>query len=78
MDVLERLQIIKVFIESDLIPVAEAELAHRAKDKKPPLRETGAVMSKTVAKRSEKISSEKRYFYFCFNFIVYFELLTLP
>ena len=58
-DVIERLQIIKVFIESDLVPIAEAEFAVRSGEKKPSKHENG---TRSAEKRSKKpTSSEKKY-----------------
>lgn len=58
-DIAERLQIIKVFIDSDLVPIAEAELAIRSGENKPSKPENS---TRSVEKRSRKsISSEKKY-----------------
>ena len=58
-DVVERLQILRVFIDSDLVPIAEAELAIRSGENKPSKHENS---TKSVEKRSRKSASlEKKY-----------------
>jgi hypothetical protein len=62
-DVFERLKIIESFIDNDLIPIAESELAERVIPQRPLKPEIFPVNSKKIEKRSRQpqtITAEKK------------------